>query len=148
MYYGYICNWIWEKPASIHIYKYVEIQFWNINSIYVHILRGQRDSYVGAYKSFPLVYNYTISFSEPTTCIEQLAELPTILDSFCTSTTNDYIHRGGGWQSWESYFIKVIILYYITYIHTYVLLFTFANSNALQLHITCNLIILHIEVTF
>ena len=30
-------------------------------------------------------------------------------------------------QSWESYFIKVIY---------YILLFTFANSNVLQLHIT------------
>jgi len=30
-------------------------------------------------------------------------------------------------QSWESYFIEVIY---------YILLFTFANSNALQLHIT------------
>jgi len=26
----YMCDWIWEKLASTHIYKYVEIQFWNI----------------------------------------------------------------------------------------------------------------------
>ena len=34
---------------------------------------------------------------------------------------------GGPQQSWESYFIKVIY---------YILLFTFAKSNALQLHVT------------
>jgi len=33
-----ICDWIWEKPASMHIYKYVEIQFWNIK---YNILRMQ-----------------------------------------------------------------------------------------------------------
>ena len=26
----HICDWIWEKLASTHIYKYIDIQFWNI----------------------------------------------------------------------------------------------------------------------
>jgi len=54
------CDWVWEKPASIHIYKYIEIQFWNIK---YNISWECKELLVCL---SPLIYSYTMAFSWPT----------------------------------------------------------------------------------
>jgi len=92
-------NCIWEKPVSTHIYKYVEIQFWNIK---YNISWECKELLVCL---SPLIHSYTMSFSWQTL----KRELPTILDSFHTSITNDHIgvEVGGGGEPWSGGFFHL-----------------------------------------
>ena len=69
------CDWIWENPASTHNYKYLEIPILIIWSIATW--EGNRYLHKICHDSIA-IYNLSIQ----QLLSEQLAELPTILDSF------------------------------------------------------------------
>jgi len=92
----YVCDWIWEKPASTHIYKYVEIQFWNIK----YNISWEYKELLVCFSS--LIHSYAMSFSWLTL---QKATSWTACH-FRTTITNDHIgvEVGGGGEPWSGRF--------------------------------------------
>ena len=88
---GHICDRICQKGSYTRNYKYLEIPIWILNAVHLE----------NAYSFFHTILHHSTVIQGNSFGVQfngLLAELPTILDSFFTSTTSVYIGVvGWGW---------------------------------------------------